>query len=85
MVSSNNGGDNSSFEENASYPTAASSAVPPLAHVLGGHNDLALALYLIALPAVVNPLFCEQFYQFIVETIKSAFLGPLATRAEQSS
>ncbi|KAL0455895.1 UNVERIFIED_CONTAM: hypothetical protein Slati_0928700 [Sesamum latifolium] len=56
----------------------------PPEQVLGGPNNPTPALYSVALPAAANPLFCEQFHQFIAGTIKSTLLGPLASRLSRN-
>ncbi|KAL0411517.1 UNVERIFIED_CONTAM: hypothetical protein Slati_3741400 [Sesamum latifolium] len=85
MTNSDKGGDNGTYEENSSFPAAAGLIVPPADLAAVATNTPAPDLDQTDGPAVLNPLFCEQLRQFIVETINSILCGSQASGAGPSS
>ncbi|KAL0405201.1 UNVERIFIED_CONTAM: hypothetical protein Slati_3834000 [Sesamum latifolium] len=85
MMNSDNGGDNGSYEGNSFLPVVAGPIVPPAGPAAIATNIPAPALNQTDGPAVLNPLFCEQLRQFIVETINSILRGSQTSGAGPSS
>ncbi|KAL0451238.1 UNVERIFIED_CONTAM: hypothetical protein Slati_1101900 [Sesamum latifolium] len=85
MANSDNGGDNGSYEGNSSLPAAAGPTVLPADPAAVATNIPTPALDQIDGPAVLNPLFCEQLREFIVETINLILYGSQASGVGPSS
>ncbi|KAL0457977.1 UNVERIFIED_CONTAM: hypothetical protein Slati_0424900 [Sesamum latifolium] len=85
MTLNNQPRDNGSYEGNSSLPAAAGPTVPPTDPAAVATNIPAPALDQTDGPAVLNPLFCEQLRQFIMETINSILRGSQASGAGPSS
>ncbi|KAL0456805.1 UNVERIFIED_CONTAM: hypothetical protein Slati_1019700 [Sesamum latifolium] len=82
MESSDDGGDNGSFEGNNSLHAAANSTVPPPQQVEGGLNTPDPVFNPTTIPVASNPLLVEQLWQFIMETFHPALRSSQAVEQD---
>ncbi|KAL0294356.1 UNVERIFIED_CONTAM: hypothetical protein Sangu_2517700 [Sesamum angustifolium] len=78
MTSSDNEDDNGYFKGNISLHVVAVSTIPPLKQAIGRLDALDPAFDPLSLLATIDPLFCEQLQEFIMDTIK--FNAPTLSR-----